>query len=326
MSASFSTCWIVTDGNAGGLNQCLGLAEALGLDPIVKRVALRPPWRQLSPYLRIGHAVAFTNDSAPLTPPWPDLLIASGKQSIAAALYVRAQSKRVGRRTITVFIQNPGISPSHFDLVIAPEHDRVRGANVLVTSGALHRITRARLDAGAAKLAPHVAHLPRPYIGVLVGGANASYALDAAEIAKLSASLIRAAKDSGGSLLVTPSRRTGEDNVARLTSALSSTPSFIWDGTGDNPYFGLLGLADYLVVTNDSVSMVSEAVATAKPVYVFALPGRSQKFARFHAGMLEQGRTRPFEGTVGSYARPSMDDETAEAAQAVQAIADRISG
>lgn len=324
---TLSTCWIVTDGNPGGLNQCLGLAEALGLSPQIKRVALRSPWRQLSPYFRLGHARAFTLDSDKFVPPWPDLVVASGRQSIAAALYVRDQSRRAGQRTITVFVQNPGISPSHFDLVIAPEHDRVTGSNVLSTRGALHRITRAKLEEGAAKFAPRFAHLPRPYLGVLIGGANASYALGVLEMTRLAESLKRAAQDTGGSLLITPSRRTGSDNVAILRSVLSATPSFIWDGEGDNPYFGLMGLADYLIVTSDSVSMVSEAVATGKPVYVFGLPQRagasrkSRKFARFHEGMLRQGWTRLFEGSPTDWDRPSLENETVRAAEAVRAIA-----
>jgi hypothetical protein len=293
-------------------------------------VALRAPWRQLSPFFRWGHAYAFTKDSDALTPPLPDLLIASGKQSIAAALHVRQMGKRDGHRVVTVFIQNPGIAPSHFDLVIAPKHDRIVGENVMATRGALHRITREKLEEGAAKLLPRVAHLPRPYIGVLIGGANISYALGPDEIAKLGDALIRAARETGGSLLITASRRTGDDNVGRLKRALAGTPSFLWDGEGDNPYFGLLGLADHLVVTNDSVSMVSEAVATGKPVYVFALPGKagrsrkSRKFARFHTDMAEAGWTRAFDGSVAAYDRPEVPRETAQAAEAVRAVLERV--
>lgn len=323
MSASFSTCWIVTDGHAGGLNQCIGLTDALGLVPVVKQVALRAPWLQLSPYFRLGHAYAFTEQSDKLAPPWPDLLIASGRQSVAAALYVRSESRRTGQRTVTVFIQNPGISPKHFDLVIAPEHDRVRGTNVLSTKGALHHVTRAKMDAGLAQLAPRVAHLPRPYIGVLIGGQNSAFAMGAPEMTHLAHSLKSAADATGGSLLITPSRRTGEDNVEVLKSTLSSAPVFLWDGTGDNPYFGLLGLADYLVVTSDSVSMVSEAVATGKPVYTFALPARTRRSRniRFHESMLECGMARAFEGRLEHFDRPETPDEMTRAAGAVCALA-----
>lgn len=320
MASSSSTCWIVTDGHTGGLNQCMGLAEALGFSPVVKQVALRAPWLQLSPYFRWGQAHALTAGSDKLMPPWPDLIIASGRQSVAAALYARDQGRRAGKATVAVFIQNPGISPRHFDLVIAPEHDRVRGANVVSTRGALHHITQAKLADGAARLALRISHLPRPYIGVLIGGSNAAYRLGEPEIVRLAESLKKAASETGGSLLVTPSRRTGEANVALLKSTLSATSSFVWDGVGDNPYFGLLALSDYLVVTNDSVSMVSEAVAAGKPTYVFALPGRSRKFDRFHEGMLRQGWTRLFEGALAPFDRPAAEDEMTLAANAVRPL------
>lgn len=301
-------------------SQCLGLAEALGLAPVIKRVGLRAPWRQLSPYLRHGHGHAFAAGSDPLEPPWPDLLIASGRHSIAASLYVRAQSERAGKRTITVQIQNPAIASRFFDLVIAPAHDDLKGENVLVTAGALHRITPEKLAAEAGKLAPRVSHLPRPYIGVLIGGANSAFRFGSAEVRALANGLARCARENKGSLLVTPSRRTGETNLALLRDLLGDTPSLIWDGTGENPYLGILGLSDQLVVTSDSVNMVSEAVATGKPVQVFDLPGGSRKFRRFHRAMREEGRTFPFAGALVSAAMTPELGDMARAAEAVRAL------
>src|ERR1700683_4283789 len=164
MTVDFKTCWIVTDGKAGMESQCLGLAEALGVEPLVKRVMLRTPWRQLSPYLNFGLSHAYEKGSDALAPPWPDILIATGRHSVPASLYVRGESRRAGARTLTVQLQNPVIAPSHFDLVVAPLHDRLSGPNVISTIGALHRVTRARLAADAAAFAPQVAHLPRPYV------------------------------------------------------------------------------------------------------------------------------------------------------------------
>ena len=111
-------------------NQCLGLARALGLEPVIKRIKPRCPWKQLSPFLRIGLKWAFSKKGDSLTPPWPDLLIASGRNSIAASLYVRRASMTLGdkARTLTVQIQNPVIDPSFFDLVITPRHDESVGA------------------------------------------------------------------------------------------------------------------------------------------------------------------------------------------------------
>ena len=101
---------------------------------------------------------------------------------------------------------------------------------------------------------------------------------------------------SGGALLVTPSRRTRPDSLARLARAIADVPHFVWDGAGDNPYFALLGLADAIVVTEDSVNMVTEAAGTGKPVYVQSLQGRSARLARFHRLMRERGATRPSRG------------------------------
>jgi len=138
-------CWVVTDGKAGMESQCVGLAEALGLTPEIKRVALRFPWRQLTPYFRIAPSLGFAEGSAALTPPWPDLVIATGRHSVAAALYIRAQARRNGTHTIAVQLQNPGISPSHFDLVVTPLHDGLTGANVIATKGALEMRSRRHI-------------------------------------------------------------------------------------------------------------------------------------------------------------------------------------
>lgn len=319
MTLEPSTCWVVTDGKAGMESQCLGLAEALGLTPVVKHVVLRSPWKQLSPYFRLGHRFAFSQQGDPIVPPWPDLLIASGRLSIAASLYVREQSVRAGKRTVTVQVQDPVIAPSHFDLVIAPQHDQLRGANVLLTLGALHRVTVEKLQAEAETFAPHVAHLKRPYLAVLIGGANGAYSFDEAEMRTLSRALVAAAKQRQASLLVTPSRRTGQANLKILQDALKDMPAFIWDGTGANPYYGMLGLADEIVVTCDSVNMVSEAMATNRPVHVFDLPGGSGKFSRFHDKLRERGLCQAFTGEMAPYRPAPPEDDMERAVAAVRA-------
>lgn len=314
-----STCWVVTDGKAGMESQCLGLAEALGLTPIIKHVVLRSPWKQLSPYFRLGHRFAFSRRGDAIAPPWPDLLIASGRQSIAASLYVREQSARAGKRTVTVQVQDPAIAPSHFDLVIAPQHDRLCGANVLLTLGALHRVTTEKLRAAAEAFAPQVAHLKRPYLGVLIGGSNSAYSFGEAEMRNFAAALVGASRARDASLLVTPSRRTGEANLKILQDALKDVPAFVWDGVGANPYYGMLGLADEIVVTCDSVNMVSEAMATHRPVHVFDLPGGSEKFSRFHAKLRERGLCQSFTGTMAPYRPAPPEDDMERAVAAVRA-------
>jgi hypothetical protein len=298
----------VTDGKAGMESQCLGLAEALGVTPIVKRVALRTPWRQLSPYLRIGLSRAYSEGSDALTRPWPDILIATGRHSVPASLYVRRESRRAGRPALTVQIQNPVIAPSHFDLVVTPLHDVLSGPNVISTIGALHRVTPERLASDAAAFAPQVAHLPRPYVGVLIGGPNAAFRFGPAEVRAFAGALRDLARNEKVNLLITPSRRTGEENVAILRSELSDVPAFVWDGSGANPFYGILGLADHLIVTCDSVNMISEACATGRPVQIYNLPGGSRKFAHFRRILQERNLTRDFSGRLENFATPNIDE------------------
>ena len=298
-------------------NQCLGLAEAMGLTPQVKRVRLRFPWKQLSPaLLRIGNRWSLAAGSDPIAPPWPEVLIATGRHSVSSSLVVRAAHPACFR----IQIQDPGIAPSRFDLVVVPRHDRLRGDNVLVTAGALHRITPAVIEAAARRFAPDFAHLPRPLVAVLVGGDNGAYRMDGEAAARLGGQLAQLA-DAGAGLIVTPSRRTGAANQAILRQALAGRSAYLWDGSGENPYFALLGLADVIVATPDSVSMVSEACSTGKPVYIAELPGGSRKFDAFHLGLRRDGITRRFEGRLECWSYPPLDDTARVAAEAWRRLA-----
>ncbi len=306
----------MTDGKAGMESQCVGLAEAMGLVPVIKRVRLRTPWHELTPYVRLGGRLQFTSASDKLVPPWPDLLIATGRHSVAASLLVRKLSKR---RTRIVQLQNPVIAPSHFDLVVVPRHDNLSGANVIATRGALNRVTPSLIKESAERIAWRFVHLKRPHIAVLIGGSNAAYRLGPDEIQSLAERLAVCARDMNASLLITTSRRTGDENLDILQSALVGVPHYLWPGTDENPYFGFLGMADFIVVTCDSVNMVSEAASTGKPVYVVDLPGGSPKFNRFHQALRDEGVTRIFADRLDAYAYRPLDD-VAMVAEKVQAL------
>jgi hypothetical protein len=116
------------------------------------------------------------------------------------------------------------------------------------------------------------------------------------------------ARDSGAGLMVSTSRRSGAALTAAVKERLQDVPHVLWEGQGENPYFAYLGLADYIVVTCDSVSMVTEACATGKPVYVIDLPGGSRKFLEFHASFRREGYTRPFSGVLEQWQRPPLTD------------------
>jgi mitochondrial fission protein ELM1 len=220
------------------------------------------------------------------------------------ALAIRRAS---GGHTFAAQIQDPRVGRGEFDLLFVPEHDRLRGPRIHVTRGAIHRVTPARLTAELCRF-PVLAGLPRPVLGVLIGGSNRSYRLGLDRLATIADAIAGILRAGGGSAVVTPSRRTGAAGIALLRQRLAGLPAEIWDGAGDNPYYAYLAIADALLVTADSVSMVSEAVATGKPVHILELAGGDAKFARFHNTMREAGVTRPFAGRIESWSYAPPDD------------------
>ena len=298
-------CWVLTDGKPGMSNQCVGLAEALGVNFVVKNVRPRLPWRILAPQLWLSPLSAPGADSDSLHPPWPKLLIATGRQTVALSIAIKRAS---AGKTFTVQIQNPAFATSRFDLVVVPRHDEITGANIIVTEGALHRVTNERLACDAERFSPLLANLPRPLFAVLVGGSNGQYRFTREAAERLADQLQSLIRRHGVGLAITMSRRTGEKNERLLRDALSANDAYIWDGIGDNPYFGILGLCDMIVVTSDSVSMVSEACATGKPVHVFYLDGGSEKFRRFHLNFGQREITRTFTGEIKSWSYKTLDD------------------
>ena len=314
-------CWVVTDGKVGMENQCLAVARRLGLSPIVKRVRMRAPWKQLSPWgLRLGNRWSLSSDGDRLDGPLPDILIATGRHSVTSSLAVRDLTHG---KCLRVQIQNPGIDPRHFDLVVVPRHDRLSGPNVLVTRGAPHGVTPEALATATEKFAPRFAHLPHPRITLLLGGNNGVYRLNALAADKLAECLSTLARGTRGSVLVTPSRRTGAAIEASFRKTLASVEGEIWDGQGDNPYLGYLAYADHILVTADSVNMVCEAASTGKPVHVVPLDGGSEKFRRFHDGLVEDGITRPFHGTLDSWSYGTFDDAGLVAARIQDMLSQR---
>lgn len=309
-------CWVLTEGIAGTENQCVGLAEALGLSSEIKRAKAAAPWVYLPPGLISLTPSSVAPGSDDLAPPWPDLLIASGRKCVDLALAIKRASAGA---CFTVFVQNPRISPARFDMVIAPRHDGVTGPNVVQTIGALNRITNARLEGEASRIAPRIDHLPHPRIGVLVGGASRRHRFDPEDARKLGQQLAAMARTAGAGIMLTASRRTPASSFTALKQSLADIPAFIWDGSGENPYFGILAAAEALIVTDDSISMASEACTTGKPVFMAAMPGRgSARFKKFFRELEAGGHVRPFDGRIEDWNVVPLN-ETARTAEAVAA-------
>ena len=311
---SRQTCWVLSNGIIGMDNQSLGLAHALGLDVVKKTMVASAPWKYFPPQLWLAPLRFLGAGSDAFVPPWPDVVIGTGRLNIALSIAIKRAS---GGRCFNIRIQNPHVAQRHFDVIVAPLHDQCKGANVIETLGAVNSVTTARLNAAATQFSARLAQLPRPLIGALIGGTNRSYTLDAAFAAKLADKLIAAARSSGGSVVLTPSRRTAPEALAVLKQRLAAVPSMVWDGNGDNPYMTYLALADYLVVTADSVNMASEACFTGKPVFVEGLTGGSSKFEQFHRTLQQRGYTRSFTGELADWSYPPLD-ETARVAHLIK--------
>jgi mitochondrial fission protein ELM1 len=161
--------------------------------------------------------------------------------------------------------------------------------------------------------------MPRPILSVLIGGNNRAYRLTLRRVEDISKALASILRSRGGSVLITPSRRTGKAELALLRERLEGFSAAIWDGSGENPYLAYLAFADAVLVTADSISMISEAAATGKPVHVLDLDGGNPKFARFHEAMHAAGITRPFSGSIESWSY-SIPDDTARAGAALRAL------
>jgi len=286
------SAWVISDGAAGNERQALALATALDVSARVMTLPLRAPWAWFAPRRIPGGRLALApRDRAGFEAPWPDVAIGCGR---SAALLTRMLRDLSGGDCYCVQILDPRIDPRHWDAVVAPRHDQLEGANVLHTLGSLNPIDDVWLASGREAF-PDFEALPRPRVALLVGGPRRGIEFDE----HLSQRLIECvhAAAQGGSVLATASRRTPPEFASRMRDALADVPGIFWNGEGTNPYPGLLGWAGRIVVTPDSVNMLSEACATGVPVHTVATAPLPEKIARFHAALRERGLLTEVDGT-----------------------------
>jgi len=300
--AGHQTCWVLTLGIAGMDNQSMGLARELasqaGMQIVEKRIRPSLPWRYLPPELWVTPLRCLGAGSDALAPPWPDVVIGTGRLTTAPGAAIRKAS---GGRSFSIHIHLPGALRKRFDLVLVPERDRLRGENVITYRGVLNVPTTETLVAASQLFGPVFDALPAPRVAVLVGGSNRCYAMTPEWARSFAAQLRQMAEASGASLMFTPSRRTDPAVIEVLKRELAGLPAWFWDGSGDNPYHAMLALADAFVVTADSTNMVSEACSSGRSVLIAQMPGASAKFRRFHADLHASGLTRDLAGRLESW-------------------------
>ncbi len=284
--------WILQSGKVGHEVNCLGVAHELGLEPQLRPVRPRALFEFFAPWGPIDPRDNPAQPDSPLHGPWPDLVFASGRVTVP---YLRAIKKLSGGKTFTVFLQDPRVGAKAADLIWVPEHDRLRGGNVLVTLTSPHHLRPSVLASARQNPDPRLAHLPQPRVGLVLGGPSGAHRFEATDIAAL-CDIAREILASGQGLMVTPSRRTPSELMEALRAAVSESGSaaraFIWDGTGDNPYAQILAQASALVVTADSVNMVGEAASTGAPVFIYEPTGGAAKMSGFLEKLVGAGALR----------------------------------
>jgi mitochondrial fission protein ELM1 len=277
--------WVLMGRKAGDNSQLSALAEGLGWPYEVKRFAprrLELLTNLLFDATLLGRIAA---RSSTLGPPWPDLVLSAGRRSEPIARWIRRHADRPVR---LVHVGRPWRN-------VTPQYPIESGEGVLRNPLPLHGVTPARLAAAADQWRSRFAHLPRPWIALLVGGSTELFTLDARTAARLARDASALAGASGGSLLVTTSARTSAGAADALFAGIDvPAEPFRWSAdTPGNPYPGYLALADAFIVTGDSVSMLAEACAVGKPVYIFD-PGRDATRGCRDIGAAVRGRVLGF--------------------------------
>jgi hypothetical protein len=332
--------WLIDAYRAGERGQVRALAntlsEALGW-PCETRALSYRKLMFLPHLLGLDSCRGLTTESAAgLRPPWPDLVISCGVRNEPVCRWIRAQS---GGRTRYVHVGRPWADLDSFDLVITTPQYRVPVRdNVVNNQLTLHGINARRLSEARAQWTDAFSALPGPRFTVIAGGDSGPFTFGPKAAERLGRQASRLAREHGGSLLVTTSSRTSGAAVSALEQAID-VPNYFYrwhPGDDANPYVGMLAWADRLIVTGDSIAMLSEACSTGKPVQMFDLGGMrgephgpvdfrlgatlyafmmrwlpqslSRDITLVHRSLRESGRAVWLEEEFGAVAVPAEDD------------------
>jgi mitochondrial fission protein ELM1 len=307
MTAGEPRVWVLADPRAGTAAQALGIAERLGEPFRTVPLAWNGLARMPLPFASLAGLTPAAREA--LAAPWPRLAISAGRRSGPVALWLGKRGVR------TVHCMRCAGSAALGLQVLGRHDDPPEAPNVLPILGAAHRVTPSRLAEARGEWGA-LGTLPGPRVGLLVGGPVRGTGFDPGFTAALGARVAGFA----GSVMATASRRTGAEATDALAAALDPVPHRLhrWGGQGPNPLLGFMAWADMLVVTGDSVSMVSEALVTTAPIFIAETGSEGRRHFALHRSLYDAGQARPLAEAPARFARTPLD-ETARIAAEIRA-------
>ena len=265
---------LLTEGLHGMISQTEGLAKALDFDYIHEKIELNSFWELIPSSFTPIKKFVFKNEIDIDF----DVIISCGRKSVIPSLFLKKQSKK---KIINIHIQNPKIELKNFDFVVCPEHDDLKGPNVLITKGAIHYLTTEQINNSKDYLLNKL-EKNKDIITLILGGPNKYYNYSDENMINIFSIINRMLKDHNLQLVVIPSNRTPKKTI-ELSKEYFTDNRTVIDVVDKSAYLSSLALSKYLVVTCDSTSMISEAALTGKPVYVAMIPAlrNDKRFKRF---------------------------------------------
>jgi mitochondrial fission protein ELM1 len=294
---------LLTEGAHGMVSQVEGLAKALKLDFNHCFVNLKKPWRYF-PINLVPVSKSVVEGKIP-DQMENQVLISCGKNSIISSLFLKRNNKNL----FNIHIQNPKVNFSNFDLIVAPEHDQIKGSNVLSTFGALHYITKQEIDNSSNFFSKYNLSEKDKIVSLILGGPNRYYDFNEIDLGNIFLSIKDNFLDKGFKLILVRSRRT-PDNIIDFAKKFFLNSAVIIDFVSKDFYLSALKLSKTIIVTCDSTSMISECAITQKPIFVAKMKAkrRNNRFEYFLNSFREKGIIKFLGENSDNWSYPELDE------------------
>ena len=292
---------LLTQGMHGMVSQVEGLAKALGLSYKHQKIELKSFWNLIPPKISpISENLVknkFVCDCK--------IIISCGRKSVIPSI---ALKKRLGNQIFNIHIQDPKVSFQHFDLIVSPEHDRLKGENIINTTGAIHYLTKKEINDNSNYLGIEK-DKRKELVAFIIGGPNKYYNYSEKQIHELFNKVKTLFTPDKFKIIVIPSYRTPE-NIFKIAFNTFSINHHVVKNIDKKAYLSALAISNYIVVTCDSTSMISEAAMTGKPVYIAMMKSfkPTGRFKKFYSQLRDLGITRELENRVESWSYKSLNE------------------